>query len=292
MRTTTAEGPLKTLLVLLVLAALAMAVPAVSAGAKLVPAAVMGGAAVRFLLTGVAQTTGSPGWLTVAGWAGLVLGALALYAALALELEDCDRLVDLANRAAASGQRSVVGFNLRSHRLVRQARSVIQSGALGDIELVRTLWTADWSGATRPTWHASRAQGGGALLEIGTHQADLWRWLLGGLTAGGVILGLLIAAYAIGYHRGQHHASSAAAPTVTTPTTTTTAAATTRPSPAVGRVAVTPALVARGKGLYTAAGCSACHSLTGSSGVGPSFKGLAGSTVTLAGGKTVTGDDA
>ena len=98
---------------------------------------------------------------------------------LALELEDCDRLVDLANRADASGQRSVVGFNLRSHRLVRQARSVIQSGALGDIELVRTLWTADWSGATRPTWHASREQGGGALLEIGTHQADLWRWLLG-----------------------------------------------------------------------------------------------------------------
>ena len=98
---------------------------------------------------------------------------------LALELEDCDRLVDLARRAEASGQRSVVGFNLRSHRLVRQARSVIESGALGDIELVRTLWTADWSGATRPTWHASREQGGGALLEIGTHQADLWRWLLG-----------------------------------------------------------------------------------------------------------------
>ena len=71
------------------------------------------------------------------------------------------------------------GVQLRSHRLVRQARSVIESGALGDIELVRTLWTADWSGATRPTWHASRAQGGGALLEIGTHQADLWRWLLG-----------------------------------------------------------------------------------------------------------------
>jgi len=125
-----------------------------------------------------------------------------------------------------------------------------------------------------------------------TSSDGLWRWLLGGLTAGGVILGLLIAAYAIGYHRGQHHASSAAAPTVTTPTTTTTPATTTRPPPAVGRVAVTPALVARGKGLYTADGCSACHSLTGSSGVGPSFKGLAGGTVTLAGGKTVTGDDA
>ena len=97
---------------------------------------------------------------------------------LALELEDCERLVKLAVQLEAAGQRSAVGFNLRSHRLVRRARSIIQSGALGDIELVRTLWTADWSRATRPTWHASREQGGGALLEIGTHQADLWRWLL------------------------------------------------------------------------------------------------------------------
>jgi len=125
-----------------------------------------------------------------------------------------------------------------------------------------------------------------------TSPDGLWRWLLGGLAAGGVILGLLIAAYAIGYHRGQHHPSSAAAPTVPTPTTTTTAATSTTPTPTLGPVAVTPALVARGKGLYSADGCSACHSLTGSSSVGPSFKGLAGSAVTLTSGKTVTADDA
>ena len=44
--------------------------------------------------------------------------------------------------------------------------------------------------------------------------------------------------------------------------------------------------------LYTADGCSACHSLTGAAGVGPTFKGLAGSQVTLAEGTTVTADDA
>jgi len=117
------------------------------------------------------------------------------------------------------------------------------------------------------------------------------RWLLGGLAAGGIILGLLVAAYAIGYHRGQHHpraAAASAAPTTTATTTTTT----TTPSPAVGPVAVTPALVAHGKSLYQSDGCAACHSLTGSTGVGPSFKGLAGSTVTLSGGQTVTADDA
>jgi len=97
---------------------------------------------------------------------------------LALELDACERLVTLARRAEASGRRSAVGFNLRSHRLARQAKAIVQSGALGEIEIVRTLWTADWTDATKPPWHASRQQGGGALLEIGTHQADLWRWLL------------------------------------------------------------------------------------------------------------------
>ena len=97
---------------------------------------------------------------------------------LALTLDDCDRLVEVGRQSEMDGIRSVVGFNLRSHRLVRQAKAAIQSGRLGDIEMVRTLWTADWSGGGRPPWHAVRSRGGGALLEIGTHQADLWRYLL------------------------------------------------------------------------------------------------------------------
>jgi mono/diheme cytochrome c family protein len=125
-----------------------------------------------------------------------------------------------------------------------------------------------------------------------THSSTdgLGRWLLGGLAGGGIILGLLIAAYAIGYHRGQHHphATSAASPAAST----TTTAAPSTPSPALGPVVATPALVARGKSLYSGDGCSACHSLTGTPGAGPSFKGLAGSTVSLANGQTVTADDA
>ena len=116
----------------------------------------------------------------------------------------------------------------------------------------------------------------------------LWRWLLGGLAGGAIILGLLIAAYAIGYHRGQHHPHTAASSSAPTPTTTTT---TTTASPAVGPVAVTPALVAQGKSLSSSDGCSACHSLTGQAGVGPTWKGLASSRVRLANGQTVTATD-
>lgn len=131
-----------------------------------------------------------------------------------------------------------------------------------------------------------------------TTSDGLWRWLLGGLAAGGIILGLLVAAYAIGYHRGQHHprVTAAGAPTPATTTAptpaTTTTGATTAPASTSGAVSVTPALVAQGKSIYQSDGCSACHSLTGSAGVGPSFKGLAGSQVALATGQTVTADDA
>jgi len=39
-------------------------------------------------------------------------------------------------------------------------------------------------------------------------------------------------------------------------------------------------------------GCAACHSITGTAGIGPTWKGLAGSKVDLADGSSVTADDA
>ena len=118
----------------------------------------------------------------------------------------------------------------------------------------------------------------------------LGRWLLGGLVVGAVVLGLMIAAYKVGYDRGKTHGARSATPTTPSkpqPAPTTTQAATTPAS-------TVPAaqLAVRGKQLYTSDGCAACHSLSGSAGAGPTFKGLAGSTVTLTDGSTVTADDA
>jgi cytochrome c oxidase subunit 2 len=48
----------------------------------------------------------------------------------------------------------------------------------------------------------------------------------------------------------------------------------------------------RGQTLYQESGCKACHSLDGSKGVGPTWKGLFGSTVKLADGTSVTADEA
>jgi uncharacterized protein len=95
--------------VLLLTSAVAMAVSAVSATAKLVPAAVMGLAGVRFAVTGAYELTGSVTWQTAAGWVGVALGALAVYAALALELEGSHGRTVLPLGRRGPGQAAVEG---------------------------------------------------------------------------------------------------------------------------------------------------------------------------------------
>lgn len=96
---------------------------------------------------------------------------------LSLRLDDADQMV---KRAAETSLRCTIGYNLRSHRLVREARRIIQSGKLGSIEMVRTVWTAGFHyNRPLPAWRYRRADGGGALFEIGTHHIDLWRFLTG-----------------------------------------------------------------------------------------------------------------
>ena len=48
--------------------------------------------------------------------------------------------------------------------------------------------------------------------------------------------------------------------------------------------------VAAGKALYASKGCSGCHSIDGSKRTGPTWKGLAGSTVKLTTGQSVKAD--
>jgi succinate-acetate transporter protein len=72
----------------LLAAAVALLVPISVALAKPVTMVVLSVASVRFAVTGVVQLGAPPVWETVAGVVGIVLGVLALYAAMAFELED------------------------------------------------------------------------------------------------------------------------------------------------------------------------------------------------------------
>jgi uncharacterized protein len=90
---------------LLILAATAMLVPAAAATGKLVAAGVLATTAVRFLVTALYQLSGSGAWKTTAGIVGLALCALALYAALAMALEESHRrtVLPLLRRKTGAG---------------------------------------------------------------------------------------------------------------------------------------------------------------------------------------------
>jgi myo-inositol 2-dehydrogenase/D-chiro-inositol 1-dehydrogenase len=95
---------------------------------------------------------------------------------LALSLEECDHLRERA--AAHDALKVMVGFNLRWHRLVREAVEIIRSGDLGDIKLVRTVFTSGVRQLSNyADWRKQSQTGGGALFELGVHHFDLLRFL-------------------------------------------------------------------------------------------------------------------
>ena len=97
---------------------------------------------------------------------------------LALTLEECDLLADAEARAA--GLKAAVGFNMRQHRLVREARAVLARGELGRVKLVRTIFACGTRARPGyPAWRLRRESGGGSVFELGTHHFDLVRFMLG-----------------------------------------------------------------------------------------------------------------
>jgi uncharacterized protein len=107
----------------LLLAAAAMLVPtAASATGKLVPAAVLATTAARFATTGLHELTASGAWESVAGVIGLVLCALAVYAAAAMALEDAKRQTLLPLGRRRFGAESIEGnFDEQLERIEREA---------------------------------------------------------------------------------------------------------------------------------------------------------------------------
>lgn len=95
--------------VVLLCAAACLLVPATAARSKLVPACVIALSAARFAVTGVAEIDGGRGWMQAAGWVGVVLAALAFYAALALELEGTQSRTVLPLGRSGAAEAAVTG---------------------------------------------------------------------------------------------------------------------------------------------------------------------------------------
>lgn len=91
-----------------------------------------------------------------------------------------EELLDLPQLAARHDVRVRVGFNLRYHRALQQARRLVDSGALGELLFVRARYGHGGRRGYENEWRAQpRRSGGGELLDQGVHLIDLARWFLG-----------------------------------------------------------------------------------------------------------------
>jgi myo-inositol 2-dehydrogenase / D-chiro-inositol 1-dehydrogenase len=95
---------------------------------------------------------------------------------LAVREEDCRHILASAER---SSRVVATGFHMRSHRIIQRARQAIDDSILGTIESIRSVWNSPRADEGIPSWRTDRTLGGGALIELGVHHYDLWRYLSG-----------------------------------------------------------------------------------------------------------------
>jgi predicted dehydrogenase len=106
---------------------------------------------------------------------------------LANTVDEARAMVDAAERAAARGVRSMVGYSYRRVPAVALARHLVAQGRLGEIRHVRASYQQDW--IVDPefplVWRLQRdAAGSGALGDIGAHIVDMAQYLTGDLLTG------------------------------------------------------------------------------------------------------------
>lgn len=74
-----------------------------------------------------------------------------------------------------TGMVGMIGFNYRFNPFYCQAKQQLQSGVLGKLIAVRTVFAL--SPRNLPDWKHQRASGGGVLLDLASHHIDLVRFL-------------------------------------------------------------------------------------------------------------------
>ena len=94
---------------------------------------------------------------------------------LAITIDGCDRILSAWQ---GSGQRLMVGFNMRYMSLFRTMKEIIDSGAIGELKAV---WVRHFVGLGSDfyfhDWHADRRNVTSLLLQKGSHDIDMIHWL-------------------------------------------------------------------------------------------------------------------
>ncbi|HJT20591.1 MAG TPA: Gfo/Idh/MocA family oxidoreductase [Nitrospira sp.] len=93
---------------------------------------------------------------------------------IATDLEAARAIVRVWRQAHVVG---MIGFNYRRNALHQSVKAIVQVGTLGRLVGVRSVFSA--APRASPSWKSVRREGGGALMELGSHHFDLFRFCFG-----------------------------------------------------------------------------------------------------------------
>ena len=115
--------------------------------------------------------------------AQIVYAAIAAGKHVLVEKPAARHVAELAGIPQFAAERNIrvrVGFNHRYHRAFRQARRLVDSGALGPLLYLRARYGHGGRPGYANEWRAQpQRAGGGELIDQGVHLIDLARWFLG-----------------------------------------------------------------------------------------------------------------
>ncbi|MEI6166699.1 MAG: Gfo/Idh/MocA family oxidoreductase [bacterium] len=94
---------------------------------------------------------------------------------LATSVKACQNIIKASEKA---GKVAMMGFNLRHHAVVRRLKKVISSGTLGRIFLIENREFYDGGRTYMARWNRLYAKSGGLWIHKGSHDFDVFNWLL------------------------------------------------------------------------------------------------------------------
>jgi phthalate 4,5-cis-dihydrodiol dehydrogenase len=97
---------------------------------------------------------------------------------MAVTMADADAMVAAAESA---GRILIVGHSQSFEPPIRAMRELVHSGSLGALRMAHNQYYTDWLYRPRSPVELEREHGGGVLFRQGIHQADLLRWICGGM---------------------------------------------------------------------------------------------------------------
>jgi len=115
--------------------------------------------------------------------------AVYLEKPMAITIEDCDRILDTAER---TGSKLYLGHNMRHFESILRMKEIIDSGTIGEIKAVWCRHFVSYGGdAYFKDWHSEQKYSTGLLLQKAAHDIDVIHWLAGAYTKSVVGMGKL-----------------------------------------------------------------------------------------------------